>query len=156
MSMPTSSAALECKLIHIGAKALGMDEDTRRLMISNLTGGKTSTKQLTQYERQQVLNHLKAKGFKVKPKAPAESGWRREPQMRKLRAMWYVLADAGEVDQPADSDACDAAIQLWAKRQFKGDPYSTFTTLRFAKGDQMSELIEAMKAWGRRAKAEIE
>ncbi len=155
MSKPTSSAALECKLIHIGANALGMDEDTRRLMISNLTGGKTSTKQLTQYERQQVLNHLKAKGFKVKPKGGGDSGWRREPQMRKLRAMWYVLADAGEVDQPADSQACDAAIEAWAVRQLSGQE-PPLAALRFATGDQMSELIEAMKAWGRRAKADIE
>ena len=66
---------------------------------------------------------LKARGFVVKPRADgpaaAEQGWQRAPQMRKLRAMWYLLADGAHVDRPADMAACNAGIEAWAKRQLR-------------------------------------
>lgn len=153
-----SAAATEIKLIHIGRSALGMDEATYRAMLANLCNGKTSSKALTAQERQRVLDHMRDKGFKLKRRAgqggTTHDTWRRAPQMRKLRALWYLLAEAGAVDHPADSQACDAAIEAWAKRQL-----STHTppldALRFADGVQMSQLIEALKDWGLRVGAPV-
>jgi phage gp16-like protein len=143
-----TTAAFEVKLIQIGRRALQLDDGTYRDMLARFSGGKTSSTALTAAERQQVLAHMKASGFVVKPKsgskAAAESGWQRAPQMRKLRAMWYVLADAGEVDPPADMDACNAAIETWAKRQLEA---RVFSALRFATGPQMDKLIESLKMW---------
>jgi len=93
---------------------------------------------------------MKARGFVVKPKAGTaaarDTGWQREPQMRKLRAMWWMLADAGHVDTPADVDACTAAVEAWALRQLSTS-LPPLAALRFATGPQMNSLVEAMKAW---------
>ena len=145
-----STALREITLIQIGRRAMGLDEDTYRAMLSNITGGKTSSKALTGPERQAVLQHMKARGFVVKPKtggpAEAESSWQRAPQMRKLRALWYLLADAGHVAQPLDMTACNDAIELWAKRQLSTHK-PPLATIRFATGPQMDKLVEALKAW---------
>jgi phage gp16-like protein len=147
-----TSAAHEIRLIQIGRSALQLDDDTYRALLANLTGGKTSSKALTGDERQAVLQHMKARGFVVKPradaKAVAQGGWQRDPQLRKLRAMWYVLADAGELERPEDMDAANAAIEKWARRLLAGT--IPLDALRFATGPQMDKLIEAMKAWHRR------
>lgn len=143
-----AGAAHEIKLIHIGRGALGLDDETYRAMLANVTGGKTSSKALTPTERQAVLQHMKARGFTLKPKAgstaAAEDAWQHAPQMRKLRAMWYLLAEGGHVDRPADAAACNAAVQAWAVRQLGSQ---AFSHLRFASGDQMNDLVEAMKKW---------
>lgn len=145
-----TAAAHEIKLIQIGRSALRLDDDTYRAMLANLASGKTSSKLLTADERQAVLQHLKAHGFVVKPKAGSKAAaadtWQREPQMRKLRAMYYVLADAGAVDRPADMAACNAAVEAWAKRQLAGS-MTPLDAMRFASGTQMDKLIEAMKYW---------
>lgn len=145
-----TTAAQEIKLIQIGRRALQLDDDTYRAMLANLTGGKTSSTALSDSERQRVLAHMKASGFVVKPRADspaaAEQGWQRAPQMRKLRAMWYLLADRGHVARPADMAACNAAIEIWAKRQLIGQPVP-LASLRFATGPQMDKLVEALKAW---------
>ena len=145
-----STAAQEIKLIQIGRRALQIDEPTYRAMLGNLAGGKTSSKALSEAERRAVLAHMKAHGFVVKPRADspaaAEQGWPRAAQMRKLRAMWYLLADGGHVARPADMAACNTAIEAWAKRQL-GKQDVPLAALRFATGAQMDKLVEALKAW---------
>lgn len=148
----TASAAIEIRLIHIGKTALGLDDDTYRAMLAGQCGGKTSSKQLTPRERQKVLSHMKACGFVVQSRGGRATGaWHREPQMSKLRAIWYSLADVGAVARPADAQACDDAIEAWDKRQLP-----RLDALRFASGWQMSQLIEDAKAWQARVDAPTE
>lgn len=153
-----AGAALEIKLIHIGRSALGMDDATYRAMLARLCSGKTSSKALTGAERQAVLAHMKASGFTVKPRgkstSPAGIDWQREPQLLKLRALWYLLADAGAVERPADTLACNAAIEAWAKRQFSARK-PPLDALRFASGPQMNDLVEQAKQWARRVGAPV-
>lgn len=156
--MPTA-AQTEIRLIQIGRRALGLDEATYRALLANLTGGKSSSKDLTAPERQRVLNHMKARGFEVKPRQPARPGaqaqaqpapgvaaWRHEPLMRKLRAMWYALAAAGAVQRPDGVEACNAAIEAWAQRMMARWPARP-ERLRFARGEQLMKLVEEMKRW---------
>lgn len=151
-----TTQATEVKLIHIARQALGLAEDSYRALLAQYGNGATSSTQLTVSQRRHLLKHFKACGFKLRPKAGGVgSSWRREPQMRKLRAMWYRLAEVAAVDSPADSHACDAAIEAWAKRQLQNET-PPLDALRFASGPQMNTLIEAMKAWGDRVGAEIE
>lgn len=151
-----TAASTEIKLIQIGRRALGLDDGTYRLMLSNLTGGKTSSTALTPAERQAVLTHMKARGFTVKPKAPAQAldeTWHREPQLRKLRAMWWTLADAGHVDRPANAAACTEAVEAWAIRHLSAGGakhLAPLSAIRFASGPQMNDLVEGMKKWLRR------
>jgi phage gp16-like protein len=130
-----------------------MDDNTYRAMLANLCGGKTSSKALTDVERQKVLRHFKTRGFVLKRKGGGQTddGWRRRPLMRKLRALWYLLAEAGAVEHPADAHACDAAIETWAKRQL-GD----LRELRLAHDDALVPLVEAAKQWARRVGAPVE
>ena len=151
-----TTQATEVKLIHIARQSLGLAEDSYRALLAQYGNGATSSKQLTVSQRRHLLQHFKACGFKLRPNAgKTGSEWRREPQMRKLRAMWYRLAEVAAVDQPADGHACDAAIEAWAKRQLQNET-PPLDALRFASGAQMNTLIEAMKAWGQRVGAEIE
>lgn len=155
--MPTDTTqATEIKLIHIARNSLKLEDDSYRALLARYGNGATSSKALTASQRRHLLNHFKACGFKLRPTSGKAGGeWRREPQMRKLRAMWYRLAEAGAVDNPANGEACDAAVEAWAKRQLQHDT-PPLDALRFASGPQMDKLIEAMKAWGRRVGAEIE
>lgn len=154
--MPTDNTqATEIKLIHIARGALKLAEDTYRALLAQYGNGATSSTALSASQRRHLLQHFKACGFQLRPKAgKTGSDWRREPQMRKLRAMWYRLADVAAVDQPADSASCDQAIETWAKRQLQHET-PPLDALRFASGQQMNTLIEAMKAWGERVGAEI-
>lgn len=153
MSTPRTAAAQEITLIQIGRTALGLDDATYRQMLANICGGKTSSKALTAGERQAVLKHMKARGFVIKPKAPKHSAgetWHREPQLRKLRAMWWTLADAGHVERPADAAACTAAVEAWAIRHLASGGklhLAPLAAIRFASGPQMNELVEGMKKW---------
>ena len=150
----TTQAAREIRLIQIGRSALRLDDDTYRSMLAGLCNGKTSSTKLTADERAKVLQHLKASGFVIQPKAGGptalEAGWQRAPQMRKLRAMWYALAAAGHVDEPDDIEACNAAIETWAKRQLNTGLHPVLHSMRFATGAQMDKLIEMLKRWHRR------
>ncbi len=49
-------------MIHIGKKALGLDDETYRAMISNHANGKTSAKDCTTAERQTIIDHMKKSG----------------------------------------------------------------------------------------------
>lgn len=154
--MADTTQTTEIKLIHIAKSALGLAEDSYRALLAKYGNGATSSKALTGSQRQALLKHFKQCGFKLRPKAgKTGSEWRREPQMRKLRAMWYRLAEVAAVDQPANGEACDTAVEAWAKRQLQNDT-PPLDALRFADGKQMDKLIEAMKAWGQRVGAEIE
>lgn len=155
--MPTDTTqATDIKLIHIARQSLGLADDTYRALLAQYGNGATSSKDLTVSQRRHLLQHFKACGFKLRPKAGrVGSEWRREPQMRKLRALWYLLADGGHVDRPANGQACDSAIEAWAKRQLSTDN-PPLDALRFATGGQMSKLIEEMKAWCLRVGAAVE
>lgn len=64
----------ELARIHIAAKALGLDDDAYREMLSGVTGA-TSAAELTADGRRQVLDHLKRCGFRFRrqgQKTPAE------------------------------------------------------------------------------------
>lgn len=144
--------------IKMGQAALGMDDASYRTLLLVNTG-KNSAALMNAFERRKVIARMALLGFK-RPDAPRKAGDGlsiREPQVRKLRAMWYALAEAGAVDQPADAVACDKAIESWGKKQLAHDRgVGVMDALRFATGQQLDHLIEAMKAWGHRVKANIE
>lgn len=54
--------------IHIARKQLALDEDTYRQMLATVTGGKRSCSDCNVAELYQVLQHMKDRGFKARPK----------------------------------------------------------------------------------------
>ena len=145
------AARRDVQLIQIGRRALGLDDDTYHAMLACLCDGKTSSKDLTPKQRQKVLDHMKARGFVVKPRPQVQDGLRAD-QGRKLRAMWWALADVGAVERPATPNGCAIAVEAWAKRQLSGGQHP-LDALRFATGAQMDVLIESLKRWCRRVGA---
>lgn len=145
----------ELALIHMAKAHLGLSREDYEFVIQQVTRStKTSAADLTDGERHALLAHFKRKGFTVKPKAGAQRPLN-DPQHRKLRAMWYALADVGAVARPADPLACDGAIEAWAVRQLCRPEHGPFSALRFATGEQLVVLTEEMKAWGARVGARI-
>lgn len=149
----------ELGLIHIAKAHLGLSREDYEFVIRQVTKTtKTSSADLTDAERNTLLKHFKRMGFTIKPKAGTAQPLR-DPQSRKLRAMWYALAEAGAVERPADPLACDKAIEAWAMRQINEGrarrDLGALDALRFATSEQLNKLIEEMKAWGQRVKADI-
>lgn len=149
---PTSSweatRKRELGLIHMAKAHLGLSREDYEFVIRSITRtNKTSSADLTDAERNTLLQHFKRMGFTIKPKVGTERPLS-SAQHRKLRALYYTLADAGAVSRPASPMACDQAVETWAKRQI-----STLDALRFASSEQLNKLIEEMKSWAHRVTA---
>ncbi|WP_051946638.1 regulatory protein GemA [Marinobacter sp. MCTG268] len=83
--------------IHIARKQLALDEDTYRLAISTATGGKRSCADCTVPELYQVLQHMKERGFKARPRKRIAQhpgtphNLDREPMLQKIEALLAEL-----------------------------------------------------------------
>lgn len=124
--------------IHVAKKQLGLDDDTYRAKLENITG-KSSTKGMTDDERQAVLTVFRSEGFQRAPSAPRPNG-RAKLTGRyagKLQALWIACFNLGIVE-----NRDDAALIAFVKRQTGIDH------VRFIKfGDDAQKAIEALKAW---------
>lgn len=143
-----SNAAVDIKRIHIAKSALGMDDDTYRLVIQRISRGRTaSSKDLTDAERAAVMKHMRASGFTPRVKAGgAGASIITRPEMTKLRAMWWRLSEQAAVTRPGGPAACDEAIAAWAERQLSTDS-PPLQHIRFATPEQWQRLVESMKKW---------
>lgn len=133
---PQSRTAL-IALIHVAKRDLGMDEDTYRAALTTATQ-KASTKDMTAQELQAVLDHLKRKGFQIKPKA-ATRPLADDAQSKKIRALWLEMHAQGIVKA-----AGEAALANYVKRLTRVDALQWLST------DQASTVIETLKKWQRR------
>ncbi len=136
----------ELGLIHIARASVGW---TKQRYVCELMErfGVDSSAALNGVQRDELLKMFKGLGFTLKRK-PASSLPVRDPLVRKLRALWYALADAGAVAKPADPAACDKAIEAWAKPRLAAQTnLAPFDALRFADGAQLNAAIEQLKAW---------
>ncbi len=130
--MTSSTAA-----IHVAKKQLGLDDDTYRAKLEKITG-KSSTKAMTEAERQAVLTVLRNEGFEPSSK-PAQKGLQGR-FAKKLQALWIAGYNLGVI-----RDRTDAALLAFIKRQ-TGLDHSRF--LHHA--DDARAAIEALKGWLKR------
>lgn len=122
--------------IHIAKAQLGMDDETYRAFLANLTG-KDSCAKLTTREKGRVLDEMKRCGFQYSKGKDARRGKPlvRDPQARKIRALWLAMADAGIV-----RDRSEKALAAYMRR-------ITGRTLVDASVKQCQAVIETLKAW---------
>lgn len=122
--------------IHVAKKQLGLDEDTYRAKL-RLIVNKTSTKDMTEDERQKVLQVFRNEGFKPALK-PRPDGRKKltGKYAGKLQALWIAGWNLG-IFRERD----DAALIAFVKRQTGLDAVQF---LRFA--DDARKAIEALKA----------
>ncbi len=128
------------KLIHIGIDELRMADETYRNVISEISNGKyRSSTHLTDFQLEQVLEHLKKCGFRIRSKK-GDRAQAKSEQMSKIRALWLQLFEAGIVKNPAE-----AAIAAFIKRHTGiDDPH-------WISEAQASRVIEILKKWIKRS-----
>ena len=137
--------------IHVLKSKLQLTDDDYRALLKNLTQ-KTSSKDLTDKERQAVRDHMQQLAERagvVKPgrrRAPARTFAQAKaaasPRERKVWALWHQLHRDGVV-----RDTSPAALNAWVQRTVH------VTALAFATSAQLDTLIEALKRWQQRGAA---
>lgn len=120
-------------MIHVAKNQLGLDDDTYRTLLMDLTG-KDSCSKMTPKEQWRVIEELKRKGFQ---KRPTHRGKRliSDPQAKKIRALWLTMADCGIV-----RDRSEKALAS-CMRRFTG------RALEDATVKQCQAMIEILKQW---------
>lgn len=130
ISMSSSIAAM-----HVAKKQLGLDDDTYRAKLRTITG-KSSAKDMTETERQQVLAVFRNDGF-APAGGQAKSKGLTGKYAKKLQALWIAGYNLGVV-----KDRRDAALLAFVKRQ-TGLDHTRF--LHYA--DDGRAAVEALKGW---------
>ncbi|WP_374569664.1 gp16 family protein [Phenylobacterium sp.] len=135
--------------VHLAAKELGLDEETRRDVLERVTGHR-SAGDCSDDQLDQVLGEFKRQGWKPKviqgggPTASRPSkGFQRAADhavARKARAMWISLHQLGVVRDPSER-----SLEAFAKRQLGVE------RLQWADQGQGYRLIEALKAMAEKA-----
>ncbi len=130
------------KIIHVARRELGMDESTYRSMLANLPGldGATSSAKLTVPQLRLLLDGLKKKGFKVRPKGgPGKAGNRKmadDNQSKLIRHLWLSLHGLGAVRDPSEQ-----ALAKFVSKMTK------VGSLQWLSSKQASQVIENLKRW---------
>lgn len=124
-------------VLHIAKKNLGLDDDTYRAKLTNITG-KSSAKDMTEVERQKVLTVFRNEGFE--PTSKPSKKLLQGKYAKKLQALWIAGYNLGVV-----RDRRDAALLAFVKRQ-TGIDHTRF--LHYA--DDARAAVEALKGWLRR------
>ncbi|APW38597.1 hypothetical protein RD110_16485 [Rhodoferax koreense] len=119
--------------IHIGVAALGWSDDDYRVILQARTGV-TSASQLDAAGRKAFLAHLETSGWK-----PAKKPF---SQADKIDWYWQQLVKAGGV-----KDGSKAAMMAFVGRTAG----MGVADLKFLPTKQASAVIEALKAWHKRA-----
>lgn len=126
--------------IHVAKKQLGLDEDTYRDLLARVTG-KRSAKDMSDAERQAVLDEMRRQGagtgggFKA-----ASNGARKRLEGRfakKLQALWIAGWNLGVVRERTDE-----ALVAFVRRQTHIDHVRFLVDAAEAR-----KAVEAIKAW---------
>lgn len=124
------------KLIHVARRDLGLDDETYRTMIQQITkSDKTSSADLTVLQLEQVLKHLKSCGFRIKHKAGSRP-LAEDAQSRKIRSLWLEIHQAGGVRDPSEK-----ALARYIQR------ITGVNALQWLSTAQASMVIETLKKW---------
>ena len=134
--------------IHVLKARLQLTDEDYRALIKGLTL-KSSSKDMTDKERQAVRDHLQGLAERTGVAKPlqrrgggrsfAQAKAAASPRERKVWALWHQLHRDGLVH-----DTSAAALNAWVQRTVH------VAALAFATGAQLDTLIEALKAWQQR------
>ncbi|OOF50287.1 GemA protein [Rodentibacter genomosp. 1] len=121
--------------IHIGKKQLGLDEETYRQFLANLTG-KTSCAAMTEEELHKVLGEMVKKGFNVRSAFWGNRAAPRDDKKIYLAKITALLAKHNLPKEYADGIA---------KRSFKVDVVHWLTPWQLKKVVQMLAVYDRNK-----------
>src|SRR5258708_5531237 len=121
--------------IHVGKKDLGLDDETYRAMLSNLTHGRIiSAADATADERRTIIEHLRKLGFKKIPPRPADNA-----QDRMIRALHLDCVKSGAL-----RDRSERAFRKLVKR------VTGVERLEWMTAEDANKVIEMFKSIKRR------
>lgn len=151
------SAALTLKrMIHVGCKQLGLDNDTRR-DLQLIATGKASMSDMTEADLRKVVDALKNRGFKPYGNTwftSAKGGKRtkghdRAPRadLRFVHVLWTLLGEAGALKRPG-RDGLNAFIRSRFEGKWQSVPIDV-DAIRDA--GQINDVTRALKDMCRRA-----
>ena len=90
----TRSNAIQ--IIHIAKGQLALDDDTYRSLLGAVVPGKSSCREMTIIELQNVIQALEAKGFKSKPQRRSKRRMSAPSDVSlKIRAIWKTMFKEG-------------------------------------------------------------
>ncbi|SLN38326.1 hypothetical protein AQS8620_01440 [Aquimixticola soesokkakensis] len=131
-------------MINIAKSQLGLAEDDYRTMLSRVTG-KASLKLMTNGQKLLVLDELKRLGFRVKSNGRRKAAPRAD--VRYCHVLWRLLHEAGETRVGGSKGLNDfVASRFEGKWGHVPIDIDVMTEAR-----QVSDVIEALKAWCARA-----
>lgn len=151
MKQATDRRALIAK-IHIAKKQLGLDDDTYRAVIEQVTKGKKSScTDCTGWELENILEHFAVKGFKGLDKrqaSPRTRGKNHKTPTDKIRALWITMHQEGIL-----ADGGEQALDVWVQRttsQRNGGMGIERTAWLHKNAKLESVVLEALKQWRKR------
>ncbi len=137
----------ELAAICIAKAATRMSDENYRLLVGQITGGRSdSAGKMDWAERRTLLGWFAGHGW-VNPAKPLERAFKpaRKAQARLVWALWHELKSRGVLDNPS-REACRAFCARTAKIEAATDP-------DLMNPAQLDPVIAALKAWVARAKA---
>ncbi|MDF2141227.1 regulatory protein GemA [Paenirhodobacter sp. CAU 1674] len=135
-------------IINIARQQLGLDEDTYRALLVRVTGT-ASLRMMSERQKIDVIEELKAKGFKVKKSGrtlPASV----KPYIRLIHALWSNCARLGVIEN-GSREALRAFCKRFVAHGHDGvvvDP----DLLSYAQATPIIEALKKMEARGKAAR----
>lgn len=135
------------RMIHVGCKQLGLDDDTRRDLQLVVTG-KASMADMTDAEMLKVVEALKLRGFKTgfKGAAKAPRPVAKRADVRLIHALWGALGRAGKLKKPG-REGLNAFLRSRFEQKWGAVPIDVDALTDWS---QITDVIKALKDWCRR------
>lgn len=133
------------KMIHVAKNQLSMDDASYRQSLFAITA-KRSCSNMNTSELSQVLEFMKSKGFKLKPKkkfSPKTSDKPGKTPLDKLRQLWIQMSHEGFI-----RDGSETALNKWAMNQSQRlNNGVAIEKLEWLTPKLVHALIEQLKQW---------
>lgn len=133
------------RVVHMGCKQLGLDDEDRRALQLRVTG-KASMTEMTVADLTAVLRELKKDGFDPQPKGKTRHAPAPRKDLKLVHVLWKKLGDAGSLKSPGR-----AGLNAFVRTRFGpkwGSVPADIDMLRDA--DKIEAVIQALKQWGKR------
>ena len=112
------------KAIQTGRRKLGLSDEEYHALLEGVSG-KTSTKELNAYQLKEVLRRMREAGFHTAT----------DPQLRKIRSLWFSMYDEGIVKSKTDQ-----SISAYIRRITKKSANACGVK-------DLQRVIETLKQW---------
>lgn len=136
------------RMIHVGCKELGLDQDTRHDLQLAVTG-KASMADMSDADLRKVIEALKQRGFNAGFKGASKGHRAAAPRadLRFIHVLWRLLGEAGALKRPG-RDGLNAFIRARFEGKWQSVPIDV-DALREA--GQINDVVRALKDMCKRA-----